>query len=109
PFANIVLAKALEGRRTNFHYISETVYHARAVVPKMRVRTRGARGPRILIREVTQPARERIAENFVERGLLVRTGGKILIAVSDHNLVPFADAFCVSVREIGQAIRAEFH
>ena len=75
----------------------------------MRQAARRTRGPRVLIRQKAQSARERVMQNFVERRVLVRARRKILIAVADRHFVPFADPRGVGVRQIRYAVRTQLH
>ena len=108
-FTNVVFAETIQRRGAHLHHLSEFVNHACTVIPKMSDRTRCTRDACILIREIDQPARERIMQNLIERGLLVSARRKILIAVGNCHFIPFADPFCIRVGNIRQAIRAQFH
>ena len=60
-----------------------------------------------MIGEINQAAVEGVAQNLIERRMLICARGKILIAVSDRDLVPFSDAVRVGVGNIGKAVSAE--
>ncbi len=100
--------KRLQRSRAHLHHVSQLVDRIRTVVPEMGHRARTARRSRILIGQVHQAACERVAQRAIECLRFVSAGSEVLIAVSDRDFVPLADAFRVSVRQIGNAVRAEF-
>src|SRR4030095_8783129 len=105
-FPNVVLSESLQRCCSNPHHIGQFINGVCAVVPKMGDRTRTVCRTRVLISQIHQTARECLTQRCIKSRLFVSAWRKVLISISNRDLVPLPNAPSISVRQIRNAVGA---